>query len=525
MRSSLLVPLAVVLLQLSARAETQGVVTNTPSETAPVILTPAEGKEPRINGPKVFGVCPGSPLLYSIPATGERPMTFAVKNLPAGLSLDSSTGRITGVLPKAGTYRVTLVASNQAGQASKDFRIVVGDTICLTPAMGWNSYNTYDVSVNQKQILEAAHAMEESGLARHGWSVITCDDGWQGARGGKWNAIQPYEGFPDIGGMVAEIHSLGLKAGIYSTPWITSYGRRIGGSSDNQDGSWSPEYAKKNRIATSMKTPFIVGKYHFAEQDARQFADWGFDYLKYDWDPIQEPDVKEMAQALRKSGRDIIFSLSNNSKGTLLARIATVSPWANSWRTTGDVHDNWKNVANSAFGENEWAAYCRPGHYNDPDMLVVGNVGWGHPHPSNLTPDEQYTQISMWSLLSAPLILGCDLRKLDPFTLSLLTNDEVLDIDQDELCKQAVCVLKTGDLEAYAKPLADGSVVVGFFNRGETPAPMKISWADLKISGPQTLRNVWSQKDLEVSDASFETPPIGRHGVILVKFTPAPKGA
>jgi alpha-galactosidase len=155
----------------------------------------------------------------------------------------------------------------------------------------------------------------------------------------------------------------------------------------------------------------------------------------------------------------------------------------------------------------------------------VGNVGWGHPHPSDLTPDEQYTQISMWSLLSAPLILGCDLRKLDPFTLSLLTNDEVLDIDQDELCKQAVCVLKTGDLEAYAKPLADGSVVVGFFNRGERPSPMKISWSDLKISGPQTLRNVWSQKDLEVSDASFETPPIGRHGVILVKFTPAPKGA
>lgn len=450
-------------------------------------------------------------------------MTFSAEGLPQGLLLDRSTGRITGSLERAGEHTVTLEATNSKGRAERKFRIVAGDTICLTPALGWNSFNTYDVRVNQKQILEAAHAMAESGLSRHGWSVITCDDGWQGQRGGKWSAIQPNEGFTDISGMVAEIHSLGLKAGIYSTPWITSYGHRIGGSSDNENGSWSPDYTRQNRDSWSQKFPFVVGKYHFAEKDARQFADWGFDYLKYDWEPIHEPEAKEMALALRASGRDIVYSLSNNAHRTLLAEIAAVSPWANSWRITGDVHDNWRDVANSAFGQDSWAPFCRPGHFNDPDMLVVGNVGWGHPHPSHLTPDEQYTQMSAWSLLSAPLILGCDLRKLDAFTLGLITNDEVLDIDQDELCRQAVCVLKQGELEAYAKPLADGSLAVGLFNRGESPSPMTVTWWDLKLSGPQELRNVWSQSDLGTFDGRFQSPPIARHGVILLKITPSSK--
>jgi alpha-galactosidase len=154
-------------------------------------------------------------------------MTFSAEGLPKGLTLDPSTGRIGGSLTVPGEYQVTLGASNAKGRAEKKFRIIVGDTICLTPSLGWNSFNTYDVKVNQKQILEAAHAMADAGLSRHGWSVITCDDGWQGMRGGKWNALQPNEGFPDIAGMVAEIHALGLKAGIYSTPWITSYGHRV----------------------------------------------------------------------------------------------------------------------------------------------------------------------------------------------------------------------------------------------------------------------------------------------------------
>ena len=215
----------------------------------PPILTPATPPVPRIHGPKVFGVRPDSPFLYTIPATGRRPMQFAADGLPAGLTLDSATGQIKGSLRHSGNWRVVFRARNSLGQVVRPFTIIADTEIGLTPAMGWNSFNTYDVKVTQKQVLAAAHAMIESGLAQHGWSYINTDDGWQGVRGGKFNAIQPNEGFPDIAGMVEEIHGLGLKAGIYSTPWVTSYGRRIGGPPKIRGEHGTPPLP--GRIATS----------------------------------------------------------------------------------------------------------------------------------------------------------------------------------------------------------------------------------------------------------------------------------
>jgi alpha-galactosidase len=484
------------------------------------ILTPVSPRTPAIHGAKVFGVRPGAPFLYFIPATGERPMQYSADGLPAGLALDGATGRITGALTQRGTYPVTFHARNSLGEAERPFKIVVGDEIGLVPAMGWNSFNTYGVRVNQTQILAAAHAMVDTGLAQHGWTYINTDDGWQGARGGALNAIQPNAGFPDIAGMVQEIHGLGLKAGIYSTPWVTSYGRRIGGSSEDPAGKWDPSFAKQNPKDHSQKFPFAIAQYHFASADAKQLAAWGFDYLKYDWAPIHAADSKEMYEGLRGSGRDLVFSLSNNGLYTLLNEIASVSPYANSWRTTDDVHDKWENVTNSAFNEDPWAQSARPGHYNDPDMLVVGMIGWGHPHASRLTPDEQYTQISMWCLLSAPLILGCDLQKLDPFTAGLITNDEVLDVDQDSLGKQAICVSKNGDLNVYAKPLEDGSWAVGLINRGLTPAQVVLNWADVGLKGPQVVRDLWRQKDAGTFDKQYSAE-VAPHGVELVRVARA----
>jgi alpha-galactosidase len=446
-------------------------------------------------------------------------MQYSADGLPAGLLIDGATGRITGTLGKAGTYEVTFHAKNHLGQADRVFKIVVGDEIGLAPALGWNSFNTYGVRVNQSQVLEAAHAMVDSGLAQHGWTYINTDDGWQGARGGEINAIQPNSGFPDIAGMVKEIHDLGLKAGIYSTPWVTSYGRRIGGTSEDPEGKWDPSFAKANPHDHSQAFPFAIAKYHFDTQDAKQLAQWGFDYLKYDWAPIHAADTKEMYDALRVSGRDMLFSLSNNGLYTLLKEIGDVSPYANSWRTTDDVHDKWQMVSNSAFTADAWAPYSRPGHFNDPDMLVVGVIGWGHPHPTRLSPDEQYTQISMWCLLSAPLILGCDLQKLDPFTKSLITNDEVLDVDQDSLGKQATCVSTNGDLNVYAKPLEDGSWAVGLVNRGMMPAPVVLNWADIHVAGPQVVRDLWRQKDIGSFSNQF-TAQVAPHGVVLVRVTP-----
>ena len=255
------------------------------------ILTPPAPAEPRINGPKVYGARPGADFLFRIPATGERPMAFSAEGLPKGLALDTQSGIITGRVRKEGEYRVTLKARNAHGEAQRELRIVVGGQIALTPPMGWNSWNVWGNTVNQEKVEAAARAMVESGLADYGWSYINIDDGWQGLRGGAYNAIQPNGKFPDMKGMVDRIHALGLKAGIYSSPWAGTYAGHIGTTCDREDGIyWWVEQGivdadmKLDRKQKDVKREDLryFGEYSFARQDARQWADWGIDYLKYD---------------------------------------------------------------------------------------------------------------------------------------------------------------------------------------------------------------------------------------------------
>jgi alpha-galactosidase len=494
----------------------------------PAPLTPKPAPAPAIHGPKVFGVRPGSPFLYTIPATGDRPLSFSAAGLPAGLQFDAASGRLTGNITQPGNYTVTLGAKNSLGSATRPLRIVVGDQIALTPPMGWNSWNCWAGAVDQDKVLRAAKAMSASGLAQHGWSYINIDDTWQDKRSGPLNAIQPVaKRFPDIQALCASIHDLGLKAGIYSTPWITSYARHVGGSANTPEGAWPPP-----RVANSGNTTtppgqdrnpgHRFGQYPFATNDAKQWAAWGFDYLKYDWNPNDIPHVQEMSDALRASGRDIVFSLSN------AAPFANAADWArlaNAWRTTGDIRDNWKSISDIGFTQNKWIPFSGPGHWNDPDMLVVGRVGWGPSlHATHLTPDEQYTHISLWCLLSAPLLLGCDLEQLDPFTLGLLTNDEVLDVDQDPLGKEAASVAGDDNFAIYAKTLEDGSLAVGLFNRGAAPYTLTAKWADLGLTGPQTVRDLWRQKDLGTFTGEFSAP-VPSHGVVLVRLSPGPASA
>jgi alpha-galactosidase len=485
-----------------------------------VILTPKAAATPRINGPGIFGVRPDSPFLYTLPATGDRPMTFAADGLPAGLQLDPATGRITGAVKTPGEYRVTLLAKNALGTAERTFRIVVGEQIALTPTLGWNSWNCWGNTVNQDKVLRSARAMIASGLAQHGWTYINIDDSWQGKRGGGFNALQPNEKFPDMKALCDGIHALGLKAGIYSTPWVTSYAKYAGGSAENPEGAWAGP--PTNGAPRNKKVlPYAVGKYSFATNDARQWGVWGIDYLKYDWNPIEVPQVEEMRGALRATGRDIVLSLSNNSKSHLIDIATEVSRLAQAWRTTGDIGDSWGSMGGIGFKQDEWARYAGPGHWNDSDMLVIGQVGWGPKlHPTQLTPDEQYTHISLWCLLASPLLIGCDMEKMDDFTLSLLTNDEVLDVDQDALGRQATQVAGEGDLKVYAKPLEDGTWAVGLFNTGKEPAAVSLNMADLKLAGPRRVRDLWRQRDLGVFNSRFEAP-VAPHGVVLVRVFPA----
>jgi alpha-galactosidase len=480
-----------------------------------VILTPKPGPQPRINGASVFGVRPGSPFLFTIAATGERPMRFAVEGLPAGLTLNAATGVISGQIAEhaAKTYRVTLKAKNARGEASRQLRIVVGERICLTPPMGWNSWNCYAATVDQEKVLATAQAMVHKGLKDHGWTYVNIDDAWQGQRGGQFRGILANEKFPDMKGLCDAVHSMGLKVGIYSTPWAMSYAKYIGGSSNDPSGTMSGGHE--------------FGKYSFAKADARQWAAWGMDYLKYDWRPLDIEHVEEMSKALRACGRDIAYSLSNTALYDHAGQYARLTTC---WRTTGDIRDLWdlgdrsgqaypQGIRDIAAANAYWQPFAGPGHYNDPDMLVVGQVGWGKLRPTFLTPNEQYTHVSLWCLWAAPLLIGAPIDQLDDFTLNLLTNDEVLAVNQDPLCQQAARLAKYGSIEVWGKRLEDGSRAVGLFNFGFEETPFVLQLADLGTAGRWRIRDLWRQQDLATSDGAVRTT-IARHGVVLLRLTP-----
>ncbi|MBP3775054.1 MAG: putative Ig domain-containing protein [Bacteroidaceae bacterium] len=496
------------------------------------ILTPPAPETPRINSAKVFGVRPGAPFLYTIAATGVRPITFSAKGLPAGLKVNPETGKITGKVKKQGTYHVTLQAQNAKGTATRELRIEVGDLIALTPPMGWNSWNCWGNSVSQDKVMASAKAMVEKGLINYGWTYINIDDGWQSIRGGKYNAMQPNRKFPDMKKLADDIHAMGLKLGIYSGPWVGTYAGHIGSMSDNADGTYdwikegrhnenykyvSPEDPEGKQI---RKEHYYHGMYSFAPQDAQQWADWGIDYLKYDWNPNDYYYATEMYDAIKKQNRDIVYSLSNS------APYADAPIWmekSNCYRTTGDIRDNWNSIFNIGFQrQDHWASFNRPGHWADADMLVVGMVGWGpHLHYTKLTPDEQYSHISLWALLASPLLIGCDMSQLDDFTISLLCNSEVNDINQDPLGIQAYRYYHDKTYSTYVKQLEDGSMAIGMFNLSDQPKNIGIIPASLGFRGRQTIRDVWRQKDIATIEPKerWETE-VAPHGVALIKVYP-----
>ncbi len=489
------------------------------------MLTPPPPPQPRINGAKVFGVRPDRPVLYTVAATGERPMKFSAANLPEGLHLDEQSGRIRGSLAQRGTHRVLLRAENRAGRAERELRIVVGDELLLTPLLGCNTWGGWGPRVTDANLRAAAEAMVKSGLIDHGWQYVNIDDGWQGLRGGPHNAILPNDKFGDMRALCDYIHHLGLKAGIYSTPWITSYAGFVGGSSDDPQGAWQ-----------RPKTPrdgWRFGKYLFEANDARQWAEWGFDYAKYDWGVDRAEITRRMAEALAARDRDIVLELSNSVP---LAQAAEHAPLAQLSRTTGDLVDLWDRsqmdagLARWAVGIREvwlahdaWAPHQRPGHWNHACNLRIGLLGgWRNQPltPSRLTPDEQYSHISLWCLWGSPMIIGTPIERLDPFTLSLLSNDEVLEVHQDPLGQQGRRI-EVGGGEAVVKPLEDGSRAVGLFNPGAEPARVSVDWAALRLSGPQRVRDLWRQKDLGVHAAGFAAD-IRPHGVVMVRVAPFP---
>ena len=450
---------------------------------------------PEIHGPRVVGCSAGKPFLFKIPATSSGALRFEASGLPKGLALDHTNGIIHGRVEQAKRTRVVLKAIGKHSSAHRVLFIDGTGTLALTPPMGWNSWNVWGTKVTAQHVRDAATSFIKSGLANYGYRHINIDDAWEGDRSAS-GEIQTNAKFGDMKALSDEVHGMGLLLGIYSSP--------------------GPKTCAG-----------YTASYQHEQQDADTYAKWGIDYLKYDWcsyDTIAPnhsiPELKKpyilMGKALRSTGRDIVYSLCQYGMGDVWKWGKDVG--GNLWRTTGDIFDTYPQMAGIGFSHSDRAQYVGPGHWNDPDMLVVGKLGWGESvRPTRLTENEQITHISMWSLLAAPLIIGCDLTQLDSFTKDLLCNPDVIDVDQDPLGHAATRRSQDKQTEVWARPLYDGTIAVGLFNRGFWKARVTANWKDLALSGPEPVRDLWARKSLGTSNRSFSAI-VPAHGALLLKI-------
>lgn len=504
------------LITMAAGAQERPSIIPATAETAPSIAS-SRSSVPMLNYPRITGATPGRPFMFQIPASGDQPLTFAAQGLPAGLMLDPKTGRITGSLKQAGRTPVAVTVTNAKGRATGTITIVGGThMLALTPPLGWNSWNAWGGIVTAEHVKAAADGIVSSGLAAQGYTYVNIDDAWEAGwrvtpnpnggpgrndvtKGRDANGeILTNEKFPDMKGLVDYIHSKGLKAGIYSGPGTATC--------QGLAASWQHE-----------------------EQDARTWAKWGIDYLKYDWctypggfnsnSPL--PDLQKpyilMRGVLDNLDRDIVFSLCQYGWGKVWEWGKQVG--GNLWRVTGDITDTWPSMSSIGFQQTGHEQFAGPGGWNDTDMLVVGVVGWGgaQQRPTNLTPNEQLTHISLWALQAAPLLIGADFTQVDEWTTNLLGNREMLAVNQDALGKAAGRKSSDGWTEVWARPLEDGSMAVGLFNRGPEAAAMSVDFADLGLAGTHAVRDIWSQKDLPRASGKFSAT-VPRHGVVFVRI-------
>lgn len=487
--------------------------------------------QPKINGPRLYGARPGKEFLYTIPASGARPMTFEVKNLPKGVKINKLNGVISGVIKKAGEYAIELVALNEFGKVSKSFTLVIGDKLALTPPMGWSSWYSFGRNVTLDKVIRSAEIIKEKGLQNYGWSVIEIDDPWtnqpdkndavwQQLHSGEKAIYGYYEGpdnllerqgqmrnskgellpnifFSNIKKFPTIMHEMGFKAGIYSSPGpLTCAG--------------------------------VAGSYGYELVDAKFFADNGFDYLKYDWcsyGSFAKSNTKEelikpyrkMSEALLLQKRDIIHALCQYGMGN-------VWEWGGEsggqlWRTGDDVHDSWESVRNAFKKLSDKSAFVKPGNWNDPDILQIGAVGAqssGKAGMNRLTFEEQKTVMSMWCMLSAPLLIGANMEQLDDATLSLLTNEEIIAVNQDALGKSASLITTLDTTEVWKKQLEDGSFAFGFLNLSNESTTVKIPFSAVELQGRNRIRNLWKKEDLGILENEFEIT-IPAHGIVMLQ--------
>jgi alpha-galactosidase len=444
-----------------------------------------DGEKFHLQVTTMFG---GQPRVTAYEGTAESDGLHIKVIPPAG-----GRGRGRGRGPGGGRFGPTEMlavktAENEGMPPAKiappELHDVRSNGLAKTPPMGWNSWNHFRGEIDDAGVRGMADAMVETGMKAAGYTYVNIDDTWQGQRDVSGN-ITTNKRFPDMKALADYVHRKGLKIGIYSSPGpLTCAG--------------------------------YSGSYGHEEQDAKQYAAWGFDYLKYDWcsasaiyeDSDMHAVYQKMGDALEHSGRPILFSLCQYGRANVWEWGPKVS--GNSWRTTGDIQDNWTSMSTIGFGQNDLAKWAAPGHWNDPDMLEVGNGG--------MTPDEYRTHMTLWSMLAAPLLAGNDLRTMSEETKSILLNREMIALDQDKAGHQGHRASQNGQTEIWVRNLANGDTALAMFNRGDAPAEIKATWADLGIRRAKKVRDLWTHKDLTDATTGYGAmvPP---HGVVAVRVS------
>jgi alpha-galactosidase len=352
-----------------------------------------------------------------------------------------------------------------------------------TPPMGWNSWNHFAGRVTDAIVRASADRIVATGMKDAGYIYINIDDTWADGRDAEGN-IQTNKKFPDMKALADYVHSKGLKIGIYSSPGPTTCGG-------------------------------YTGSFGHEVQDAKTYASWGFDYLKYDWcsaghvytDSDLQPVYQKMGAALSESGHPIVFSLCEYGDGDVWTWGANVG--GNLWRTTGDIADHWASMESIGFKQIDIAKYAKPGHFNDPDMLEVGNGG--------MTNDEYQTHMALWALLSAPLLAGNDLEHMSKATLAILTNTDVISIDQDPAVHHPERTELAGKTEVWTRELENGATVVALFNRDDSSQSVTVNWSKLGLGSPTAAKDLWAQKDVTLSGDAY-TVTVPKHGVALLRL-------
>jgi len=381
-----------------------------------------------------------------------------------------------------------LLAASVAGVAQSS-------QLAATPPMGWNSWNHFASKVTDADVRAAADAMVSSGMRDAGYIYVNIDDTWEGERDAS-GVLHTNSKFPDMKALADYVHSKGMKLGIYSGP--------------------GPKTCAK-----------YEGSYGHEEQDAKMYAAWGIDYLKYDLCSfsqlmkqqagdehsekafeMQKAAYEKMHKALVATGRPIVYSLCQYGWNDVWKWGPEVG--GNLWRTTGDINDHYNRMEQIGFSQAGLAKYAGPGHWNDPDMLEVGNGG--------MTDDEYRQHMTLWVILAAPLLAGNDLSKMSPETLAILTNKDVVAVDQDKLGKQGDRVWAEGPTEIWAKPLSGGAKAVALFNRAPDPKSITLKLSEVGFGANAKMRDLWTGKDVTATNGSY-TVLIPKHGTVLLKVS------